>query len=790
MTRTSIAIVGAVFALSMALPAAAKKAKVPPCPPGNYVLDVAEGLGPAGAAGFPDVIAVNEAGRVSIESSCPLIEGKVKGSKKGTKVSAKWKKETCAQLDGKVKLKAKTDLTCQTLTGKLKAKKHKVKFTATRAPAVTVELEAESRVATTLGRDGGNISATGADGTLYTLTLPEGALAFETEIAITPVAAIADLPVGTLAGAAQFEPEGLPLFGVATLTIEPPGGVAVPDGQVLAGFDYTHAGDDFGLGLVSEDGSSISVPVLHFSGAGSFFADPNDFDLSEQAAPDGDPFIADIFAGVGEPDPDVRLDLALATFEDWYVAVVRPRLQAAVASDPALVRGAAEFAKWLSGLVTEGAADILGIDAVALMGGLEEELTEAEGLLAAALRDGIDRANASCLAEETLVGAEDALRWMHVARALLSPETVISNLLDNDSVLAELCVEILFEEVSFPEVPIAGEAETLTIVAGLAPRDGEIRFVFPLFVTAVGESGVDEAFQQGQTGPDGIFETFFTPSGGASVRIDIEACLEAGDPELQLVGGICQTAFVVRGLIVSPIRETLAPGATQQFTAELGGAAVPVTWSADGGTIDANGLFTAGSGNGSFTVTATSVANPDQTSTATVTIVGEAGGFPLFAIWEGSVVWHCEPGVCADGHTQVARLRTSLDRDSGALTARGCQNEGLNGASCMDNHCDSLWEGSVVGSQMSLTMVSHTSPCAPGDPGQNRAYGCGLTATLSSVPRSRSARVPRGGGVPVEPIGDFHLVGDGDADFFSCRGNGFTTTFELTTPDFPDVAPD
>jgi hypothetical protein len=82
---------------------------------------------------------------------------------------------------------------------------------------------------------------------------------------------------------------------------------------------------------------------------------------------------------------------------------------------------------------------------------------------------------------------------------------------------------------------------------------------------------------------------------------------------------------------------------------------------------------------------------------------------------------------------------------------------------------------------MSLTMVNHTSPCAIGDPGQNRLYGCELTATLSSVPRSRSARVPRGGG--PEPTRDFRLVGGGDGDFFSCRGVGFTTTFEVTTPD-------
>lgn len=65
-------------------------------------------------------------------------------------------------------------------------------------------------------------------------------------------------------------------------------------------------------------------------------------------------------------------------------------------------------------------------------------------------------------------------------------------------------------------------------------------------------------------------------------------------------------------ITIAPNPVTMVPGTTQQFTAtgkDAGGnvLAINPTWtvSNNGGTIDANGLFTAGSTTGSYTVTAT-----------------------------------------------------------------------------------------------------------------------------------------------------------------------------------------
>ncbi|MCA2979661.1 MAG: hypothetical protein INH37_15420, partial [Myxococcaceae bacterium] len=79
---------------------------------------------------------------------------------------------------------------------------------------------------------------------------------------------------------------------------------------------------------------------------------------------------------------------------------------------------------------------------------------------------------------------------------------------------------------------------------------------------------------------------------------------------------------------VSPIRVQLSPtaptldtAASQQFFAQVSGTSNPaVTWTATGGTIDANGLFLAGSVAGPYSVRATSVANATRFALAAGTI--------------------------------------------------------------------------------------------------------------------------------------------------------------------------
>jgi hypothetical protein len=97
--------------------------------------------------------------------------------------------------------------------------------------------------------------------------------------------------------------------------------------------------------------------------------------------------------------------------------------------------------------------------------------------------------------------------------------------------------------------------------------------------------------------------------------------------------GICQE----RTILIDPASATVEPGASQSFTVTVAGVNdSSVTWSATGGTIDANGLYTAGSNEGNFQVTATSVEDTSLTATANVTIAERNSSILLQA---GGMSW-------------------------------------------------------------------------------------------------------------------------------------------------------
>ena len=75
---------------------------------------------------------------------------------------------------------------------------------------------------------------------------------------------------------------------------------------------------------------------------------------------------------------------------------------------------------------------------------------------------------------------------------------------------------------------------------------------------------------------------------------------------------------------VSPNSVELAPGDTQTFSASVEGSDdTSVTWGSSGGTIDADGLFTAPAEAGDYTVTATSQIDPSAQASASVTVTAE-----------------------------------------------------------------------------------------------------------------------------------------------------------------------
>ena len=96
---------------------------------------------------------------------------------------------------------------------------------------------------------------------------------------------------------------------------------------------------------------------------------------------------------------------------------------------------------------------------------------------------------------------------------------------------------------------------------------------------------------------------------------------------------------------VTPLHPTVLVGGTVTFTATVGGAPLPdAVWSileGGGGTIDANGLYTAPSSPGVFHVIATSGADVMKTGIALVSVTTsiQTGGLvissPLFTVRTG-----------------------------------------------------------------------------------------------------------------------------------------------------------
>jgi phospholipase C len=81
-----------------------------------------------------------------------------------------------------------------------------------------------------------------------------------------------------------------------------------------------------------------------------------------------------------------------------------------------------------------------------------------------------------------------------------------------------------------------------------------------------------------------------------------------------------QVSPTAAGVTVSCSPPTIAPKATSQCTATV----QAVTWSASGGTINSNGLFTAPASAGSVTITATSSQNSSMTGSAKINVQVQA----------------------------------------------------------------------------------------------------------------------------------------------------------------------
>lgn len=201
---------------------------------------------------------------------------------------------------------------------------------------VAVTLDSDKAVEALIPVEGGALSATGADGTVYTLEIPSGALLNETTISLTPVGSIAGMPFGgEQTYAVQLGPEGLFLYDIAILTITPAEDLPLSE-QIV--FGYLEDGKDLILAAPVVDSNEIKIQVLHFSGNGvtkGLLADiePVRHRLGGTAERIMENAVSIELALTRQgADGEARRDLFSDAFREYEEQVVKPRVAEAVES--------------------------------------------------------------------------------------------------------------------------------------------------------------------------------------------------------------------------------------------------------------------------------------------------------------------------------------------------------------------------------------------------------------------------------------------------------------------------
>lgn len=142
-----------------------------------------------------------------------------------------------------------------------------IDFTTSAEPLnVTVVLDEASAASSTFSPNGSSMTLTAADGTVFTLDVPPGALDADTAITMTAVKSITGALLNSeTVAAVQLEPSGLFFNEFVTLTVIPAQEIPV-ENQII--FAYEGTGQDYHLAIVDPTSRAIKIKLLEFSGAG------------------------------------------------------------------------------------------------------------------------------------------------------------------------------------------------------------------------------------------------------------------------------------------------------------------------------------------------------------------------------------------------------------------------------------------------------------------------------------------------------------------------------------------
>jgi hypothetical protein len=390
----------------------------------------------------------------------------------------------------------------------------------------------ESRSAkATVGAQGGTVTATDGNGVTYTLTVPPNALPKDTEITLIPVTSIQDVGFsGGLAGAVHMLPEGLQFSQPAELKLQLPAGTDV---KALKAFGYTGDGQEPHLQPATPAGTILTIPILHFSGAGAGGGEPQ---LPQGTSNTLAASHLSTLIQIGYLDePPIHVS---ASFIDhlrgWYTSTIKPGLEAipSLNDDADIYNDLRWYQVWRH--YANGTGIPAGIRAE-VVAALAPERAEAANIAADSLRRLIASFNELCTQESDLRHAKKAIYYAGWAQSLgLATQ---SRQLDQATILDDLCVEVKLG-VEFPDNLGAGESGHLVVRAGYSINGTETKYDKVLAVTVIPDFATDNE-QRGGLVNDGQHETFegnwVRASGANPLRLHVIARFT--DPDLLDVFG-------------------------------------------------------------------------------------------------------------------------------------------------------------------------------------------------------------------------------------------------------------
>jgi len=115
-----------------------------------------------------------------------------------------------------------------------------------------------------VGLDGITLVATGADGTVYRLSIPADALQEPVTVTMTPLATLTGLPFGESAHGVRLEPDGQTFAAPVRLDIVPPQGQAWPLAQQIA-IGLRGPAQHVTLAPVDNHAATPGLMLMHFS---------------------------------------------------------------------------------------------------------------------------------------------------------------------------------------------------------------------------------------------------------------------------------------------------------------------------------------------------------------------------------------------------------------------------------------------------------------------------------------------------------------------------------------------